>query len=133
MIAPTPQPHPSIPCKCWSLMASLRLSGLDAAKLMGLHAAQSMRLYAAKLRLDSLKKFKKQPLGPECEENCVIKPKMQVFHLSMTTKLYKHAGSPSLSMASLIWGNWFIFHSFSLVEQFVKTCIQALFGKSLVL
>ena len=62
-------------------MASLRLSGLDAAKPMGLDVAKSMvldvaksmGLDAAKSWLGSLRKFQNRPLGLDCEESCDIK------------------------------------------------------------
>ena len=59
----------------WCVMASLMLSGLDAAKSMGLDVAKSMGLDAAKSWLVSLRKFQNQPVGLDCEESCVIKPK----------------------------------------------------------
>ena len=56
-------------------MASLRLSGLGAAKLMGLDVAKSMGIDVAKSWLGSLRKFQNWPLGLDCEESCDIKPK----------------------------------------------------------
>ena len=40
-----------------------------------------------------------QPLGPDCEDTCFIKPKTQVFYRSVATKLSKNARSPNLSLA----------------------------------
>ena len=60
-------------------------------------------MHAAKSWFGSLKKFQKQPLGPDWEESCFIKPKKtQLFHRSVAYKLSTIAGSPNLSLAPLI-------------------------------
>ena len=113
---------PPIQGNFWSVIASLRISaaklmGLDAAKSMGLDVAKSMGLDVAKSWLGSLRKFQNRPLGLDCKESCDIKPKTQVFHRSVTTKLSKNARSPNLSLASL--------NKISQLSRHIKTSIQS--------
>ena len=44
-----------------------------------------------------------QPLGPDCEESCFIKPKTQMFHPTVATKLSTNAESLNLELAPLTY------------------------------
>ena len=70
--------HNSKTVRALDLIPTLR-AGHKYQLSSDMHTAKLMRLDAAKSWFGSLRKFQKQPLGPDWEESCFIKPKNKCF------------------------------------------------------
>ena len=73
-----------------------------------------------------------QPLGPDCEESCFIKPKTQMFHPTVATKLSTNAESLNLELAPLTYCHSFriyVLVSFSIFRLSLSDCLQIMSAK----